>query len=37
MSGNMTNLGVIKAELFADLKACLKQATNMKRKFAKLL
>ena len=37
MTGNMTNLGRIKPELFADLKACLRQATHIKRKFAKLL
>lgn len=37
MDGNVTNLGQIKPELFADLKSCLKQASHIKRKYAKLL
>lgn len=37
MADNMTNLGIIKSEILADLKACLKQATHIKRKYAKLL
>lgn len=31
------NLGVLKPEILADLKACLKQAAGIKRKYAKLL
>jgi len=37
MSDNMTNLGKLKPEIFSELKACLKRASNMKRKFAKYL
>ena len=37
MADNMRNLGLIKPEIFADLKACLKQATNLKRKYKRFL
>lgn len=37
MNGNVTNLGLIKPELFTDLKSNLKKATHIKRKYAKLL
>lgn len=37
MGGTIENLGVLKPEIFADLKACLKQATNIKRKYLKWL
>ena len=37
MNSNIQNLGVLKPELFADLKDCIKQATNIKRKYLKWL
>ena len=37
MGSTIQNLGVLKPELFADLKACLKQASNIKRKYVKWL
>mgnify|MGYP006872984271 FL=1 len=37
MGGAIQNLGVLKPELLADLKACLKQASNIKRKYIKWL
>lgn len=37
MGSRMENLGVLKPELLADLKACLKQAVNIKRKYVKWL
>ena len=37
MGSTIQNLGVLKPELLADLKACLKQASNIKRKYVKWL
>lgn len=37
MGSRIENLGVLKPEIFADLKACLKKATNIKRKYLKWL
>ena len=37
MGSNIQNLGVIKPEIFAELKACLKQASRIKRKYVKWL
>ena len=37
MGSAIQNLGVLKPELLADLKACLKQAPNIKRKYIKWL
>jgi hypothetical protein len=37
MGTNIQNLGVLKPELFAELKACLKQAANIKRRYIKWL
>lgn len=37
MNSNIQNLGVLKPELLADLKACIKEATNIKRKYLKWL
>ena len=37
MGSTIQNLGVLKPELLADLKACLKQAVNIKRKYLKWL
>ena len=37
MGSAIQNLGVLKPELLADLKACLKQASNIKRKYVKWL
>lgn len=37
MGARIEDLGVLKPEIFADLKACLKQATNIKRKYLKWL
>jgi hypothetical protein len=37
MGSTIQNLGVLKPEILADLKACLKQATNIKRKYVKWL
>ena len=37
MGTAVLNLGVLKPEILADLKACLKQAAGIKRKYAKLL
>lgn len=37
MGSKIENLGVLKPEILADLKACLKQATNIKRRFLKWL
>lgn len=37
MNDHVTNLGLIKPELFADLKSYLKKATHIKRKYARLL
>ena len=37
MGSSIQNLGVLKPELLADLKACLKQASNIKRKYVKWL
>lgn len=37
MGGVIQNLGILKPELLADLKACLKQASNIKRKYIKWL
>lgn len=36
-NSNIQNLGVLNPELLADLKACIKQATNIKRKYLKWL
>lgn len=37
MGGSIQNLGVLKPELLAELKKCLKQAPNIKRKYIKWL
>lgn len=37
MDSNIQDLGIIKPEIFADLKSCLKHASNIKRKYARLL
>ena len=37
MGSTIQNLGVLKPELLADLKACLRQASNIKRKYVKWL
>lgn len=37
MGSTIQNLGVLKPELLADLKACLKQASNIKRKYVRWL
>jgi len=37
MGASIQNLGVLKPEILADLRACLKQATNIKRKYLKWL
>lgn len=37
MGSTMQNLGVLKPDILADLKACLKQASNIKRKYVKWL
>ena len=37
MGSAIQNLGVLKPEILADLKACLKQAVNIKRKYVKWL
>lgn len=37
MDSDIQNLGIIKPEIFADLKACLKQASRIKRKYVKWL
>lgn len=37
MGGTIRNLGVLKPEILADLKACLKKAPNIKRKYLKWL
>ena len=37
MGSCIQNLGVLKPELLADLKLCLKQAANIKRKYIKWL
>ena len=37
INSNIRNLGVLKPELLADLKACIKQAANIKRKYLKWL
>jgi hypothetical protein len=37
MNSNIQYLGVLKHDIFAELKACLKQATRIKRKYIKWL
>lgn len=37
MGSNIQNLGVLKPEILSDLKACLKQASHIKRKYIKWL
>ena len=37
MGGSIQNLGVLKPELLAELRKCLKQAPNIKRKYIKWL
>lgn len=37
MGGSIQNFGVLKPEILADLKLCLKQAANIKRKYIKWL
>ena len=37
MGGSIQNLGVLKPELLAELRLCLKQAPNIKRKYIKWL
>ena len=37
MGSTMQNLGVLKPDILADLKACLKQASNIQRKYVKWL
>ena len=37
MGSTIQNLGVLKPELLADLKACLKRSSNIKRKYVKWL
>lgn len=37
MGGTIQNLGVLKPELLAELRSCLKQAPNIKRKYIKWL